>query len=202
MKIWPCTCWHWNMWLWSSMGESVWNKMPSVEGEGTGNPVLHQWTSPRRVCQAQWQDTQNHQGQLARIPHWGQQSMFQFEVLEPMATQLLLQNQLPGREGFVWKHSCAHQGKGVWILSSEPGPERPTAGGAWTGVWRRGFIEKFHWLSSSYQFWGHLWEGMQLGSGLKRQCGHKLTLVVKRELRDNTPELPNSLVYIRGNLIS
>lgn len=149
MKVWSCTCWHWNVWLWSSMGESLWNKMPSLEGERhrqRSSPSVNFTTVGVR---AQWQDTQNHQGQLARIQHWGQQSMFQFEVLEPMATQLLLQNQLPGREGFVWNHSCAHQGKGMWILSSELGPERPTAGGAWTGVWRRGFIGKSHWLSSS-----------------------------------------------------
>ena len=38
MNICPCTCWHWNMWLWSSIGESVWNKMPYVEGERHRQP--------------------------------------------------------------------------------------------------------------------------------------------------------------------
>ena len=89
-----CDCDH----LWGSQFEI---KCHMWKEKGTGNPTLHQWTSPQRMCQAQWQDTKKHQGQLARIQHWGQQSMFQFEVLEPMATQLLLQNQLPGREGFV-----------------------------------------------------------------------------------------------------
>lgn len=38
MKVWPCTCWCWNMRLWSSMGESLWNKLPSVEGERHRQP--------------------------------------------------------------------------------------------------------------------------------------------------------------------
>lgn len=136
MKVWPCTCWCWNMRLWSSMGESLWNKLPSVEGERHRQPSslvnFHHCGCTASVARHPKPRSAGQNSTLGPAIHvsiWGSGANGHPVAAEPTTWQ----------RGVCLESQLCPPRKGVWILSSEPGPERPTAGGAWTGVWRRGF---------------------------------------------------------------
>lgn len=178
MKVWPCTCWHWDVCPWSSMGESLWNKMPSVEGERhrlPSSPSMDLTTLGVIGSVAGMQKSTRPAGQnstLGPVIHvliWGP-TVKSHPVIATKPTAQ--QGGCPTFPLSYFKRSFGvtavpTRGKRYEFSVQRQVLRGPLQVAAWSGVWRRGFIEKSHCLSSSYQFLVHLWEGMQLGSGWK-----------------------------------